>query len=200
MAATNDHIAGLLEQAERMKLEGRHVEAIAVLEQILVDDPANVAALEEVADNELSLEHYDRATAAARRAVEIDATSYTGHYILGFVASLREDWTVALTELQEANRLKSNDPEILRSLGWTLFHAEQRVQGIVTLERALNLDPQNPLSLCDLGVCYLEVKNLVKAHTLLSRALELDPSNKRARECVEAVERLQRGTSPGGAR
>jgi Tfp pilus assembly protein PilF len=190
----DDQAVHLLEEAERLKLNCQHEESIALLEGLLAKDPGNVAALEEVADNELSMERYDRAFTAARQAVALDPESYMGHYVLGFIFSLREEWETSLEELQLANRMKPNNAEILRCLGWTLFNRQKRVQGIVTLERALNLDPENTLSLCDLGVCYLHVRNFKKAHTLFERALHLDPANERARECVETVAKLSRRT------
>ena len=188
----DDHTVLVLEEAERLKLGCKHEESIALLEGLLAKDPGNIAALEEIADNELSLERYDRAITAARQATALDPESYMGHYILGFIASLEEKWDASADELQLANRMKPNNPEILRCLGWTLFNRQKRVQGIVTLERALNLDPENTLSLCDLGVCYLHVRNFKKAHTLFERALHLDPTNERARECVETVTKLSK--------
>lgn len=182
----------VLEEAERLKLNCQHTESIALLEELLTQDPTNVAALEEIADNELSLERYDRAMAAAAQAVALDAESYMGHYILGFVASLEKDWEHAFQELELANRMKSNNPEILRCLGWTLFQKGKRVQGIVTLERAVNLDPENVLALCDLGVCYLHLRHFRKAQLLFEQTLSLDPTNERARECVERVAKLGR--------
>ncbi len=179
-----------LERAEQLKLEGRYRDALAILEELLLEDPENVSALEEVADNELSLGEYHRAETAARQAITLDAASYTGHYILGFLRSRGEEWPQAVTHLRQANQLKSNNAEILRCLGWALFHTGQRAQGIVTLERALNLDVDSPLTLCDLGVAYLEVQNFTKSRILLRRALELEPGNVRAKECLEAVERV----------
>lgn len=181
-----------LETAEQLKLTGKHCEALSILEELLVEDPENVAALEEVADNELSLERMERAEAAAKEAIALDTESYTAHYILGFLESQQEKWTSALAHLKKANMLKPNNPEILRCLGWVLFHAAQRAQGVVTLERALNLEAENPLTLCDLGVAYLELKNFGKARSLFQRSLDLDPGNDRARECVQAIDRLER--------
>lgn len=181
-----------LEQAESLKLAGKYHEALAMLEQLLLEDPSNVSALEEVADNELSLERYDRAEVAARQAIALDPASYTGHYIMGFIRSQESRWEDALHALREANRLKPNNPEILRCLGWVLFNIGQRPQGVVTLERALNLDHDNTLTLCDLGVAYLELKNMIKAKALFLRALDLDPESGRARECVAAVERMEK--------
>lgn len=181
----------VLEQAEQLKLQGEHEEAIALLERLLQQDPENVPALEEVADNELSLEHFDRADTAAKRALALDAQSYTAHYILGYVLSHYERWAEALMHLKEANRLKANNPEILRCLGWALFQGGQRPQGVVTLERALNLDRESVLTLCDLGVVHLHMQNFRKARALFQRTLDLEPENARAKECMELVTRLE---------
>lgn len=184
-----------LEQAESLKLMGRYTEALEILEELLIEDPQNISALEEIADNELSLDNFDRAETAANRAISLDDKSYTGLYILGFIKSHHEKWDEAIILLKKSNALKSNNPEILRCLGWALFNAGQKAQGIVTLERSLNLDSENPLTLCDLGVTHLQVNNFPKAKSLFARALELDPENTRARECVEAVERLQKSVT-----
>ena len=136
-----DQTMSVLEEAERLKISCKHKEAIVLLEELLSSDPGNVAALEELADNELSLERYDRAVVAAKQAIALDAKSYMGHYILGVIASLNEDWSTSHDELQLANSIRPNNPEILRCLGWVLYNSERRVQGVVTLERSLNLDP-----------------------------------------------------------
>lgn len=188
----SDDTLDALERAEQLKLQGKHEDAIAILEALLTDDPANVPALEELADNELSLDHYDRAEAAAERAIILDQGSYMGHYIIGFLRSQDGTWDKALVELRLANKLRANNPEILRCLGWALLRSGQRPEGVVTLERSLNLDNDNPLTLCDLGVAHLELQNTEKARLLFQRALELDPQCDRARECVDMVERMEK--------
>lgn len=179
-----------LELAEQLKLTGEYEEALEILEELLLEDPANVSALEEVADNELSLGNERRAEAAARQAVQLDPASYTGFYILGFIRSRRESWREAADQLRKANALKPNNAEILRCLGWAIFNAGERAQGIVTLERALNLDRESAPTLCDLGVAYLQVQNFAKSRMLFGRALDVEPGNPRAKECLAAVDRL----------
>jgi Tfp pilus assembly protein PilF len=182
----------LLAQAEQLKFEARHAEALKILEQLLSQDPENVTALEEVADNELSLGNYARAGTAAERVLKIQPQSFSAHYICGFIASQKEDWKDSVESLKTANKIEQNNPEILRCLGWSLFNSGQQLQGMVTLERALNLEDQNPLILCDLGVVYLRAKNFPKCKALLKRALDLDPENERAGECLEMVERIEK--------
>lgn len=197
MPTPNDDIIGhLLDQAEQMKLDARHEEALVILEEILAKDPNNIIALEEIADNELSLERYDRAEIAANRALSLDSGSFDAHYVLGFVASVREEWDKSVDSLKISNRLEPNNPEILRCLGWSLFSAGKTLEGVVTLERALNLEDANPLILCDLGVVYLKMKQFPKARALLERALEIDPQNLRVKECLEMATRISdRGNS-----
>jgi Flp pilus assembly protein TadD len=180
-----------LERAEQLKLIGEHHSALEMLEQLLIEDPENISALEEVADNELSLEQFERAEIAALRTVALDKESYTGHYILGFLRSTTGDWEDAANHLRKANASRSNNAEILRCLGWALFNTGQRAQGIVTLERALNLDNENALTLCDLGVTYLQTRNFPKAKALFERALNLDPDNPKAVECIQAMGKIE---------
>jgi tetratricopeptide (TPR) repeat protein len=190
-APLNDGSLDILRQAEDLKMEGKYAESIALLEKLLITDPDNVEALEEIADNELSLEHFDRAANAARSAIALDSKSFTGYYILGFVASHFERWNESVELLRTANTLKHNNPEILRCLGWALFNSGDNVDGVVTLERALNLDPANPLTLCDLGVIYLRMNNFAKAKALFQRALDVDPGNARALECLQMAARIE---------
>ncbi len=187
----SDETLHMLERAEFLKLQGNYAEAISILEQLLTEDPSNVPALEELADNELSLDRHARAEVAAERAIVLDQGSYMGHYIIGFLRSHESKWDTALIELRLANKLKPNNPEILRCLGWALLRSGRQSDGVVTLERALNLDNDNALTLCDLGVAYLELRNLAKARLLFQRALELDPECDRARECVRMAAQLE---------
>jgi len=182
-----DHILAALESIEELKLNGKHDESIKQAEQLLVEDPDCVGALEEIADNYVSLDQYDRAMKACSRALKLDEDSYTSHYILGFITSQKKEWESAVGHLKKSNELHSNNPEILRCLGWAMFNRKKRTQGIVVLERSLNLDPENSLTLCDLGICYLQTKKFDKAVELLKRAIALDPDNKRIQEVYQAA-------------
>jgi len=181
------HILEALEQIENLKLNGEHEKSINEAQRLLIDDPNCVAALEEIADNYVSLDQFDRAEKAASHVLKLDSGSYTAYYILGFLDSHQKKWNQAIEHLKKANLLHPNNPEILRCLGWATFNAGKRTQGVIILERALNLDPENSLTLCDLGISYLQVKQFNKSVELLKKAMEIDPENKRIQECYQAA-------------
>ena len=177
----------MLDQIEQLKLNAEHKKSIKLCQQLLFEDPDCVAALEELADNFVSLDKYEEAKKACHRALKLDKNSYTAYYILGFIASQKQNWFTAVKQLRKANEIHGNNPEILRCLGWALFNNKKKTQGIVILERSLNLDAENSLTLCDLGICYMQVKKFDKSIQLLKKAQEIDPQNPRIQECYQAA-------------
>ncbi len=186
----HERIARLLSEAEELKMDGKNGEAIVLLESVLLEDPNNVPALEEVAENELAREAYERARLAALQAVQLDEKSAIGHAVLGEVCMIQRNWVSAYDHLKIANQLLPNHPDTLRLLGWALFRTGKTVEGIVTLERALNLDPDDSFIMCDLATAHLESGDVLKGKLLLERAADLDPTNEHIRECKDAAERM----------
>ncbi len=182
-----DDIARALNSIEELKMNGRHEESISEAERLLFDNPDCVEALEEIADNYVSLDKFEKAKKACERALKLDEKSYTAKYILGFIHSQKQQWKQAVEYLKSSNTIHGNNPEILRCLGWALFNGGKRTQGVVILERSLNLDPENSLTLCDLGICYMQMKNFDKSIQLLKKAMQLDPHNRRVQDCFEAA-------------
>lgn len=179
-----------LEHARTLKEQGEHQQALGLLELSLAEDPGNVTVLEEIAENEWCMGHVHRAYLAARRATALHAESAMGNFVLGLVAIHKKEFLQAVDALRRANRSQPDAPDILRSLGWALFHQGETMQGVVTLERALNLEDGNIHTLCDLGEVYLALRSPAKARALFFRALAIDPGNSRAREGVARTEQV----------
>lgn len=185
-------IMNQLAESEELKINGKHERAIGIAETILLDSPDCLAAIEELADNFLSLERYEQAEKAADHALKVDTESYIANYTKGFLELSRGNWKTAVHYLQVANTKQPNNPEILRCLGWGLFHLGKRIEGLATLDRARNLRPDDIMILCDLGICCLHCNSFEKAITLFERALELSPMSERAHECLEATKELEK--------
>lgn len=177
----------LIKEAEQLKMEGNHKEAIAHCERILCTDLECTEAYEEIGDNYLSLRKYEKAKKALRQALKTNARSANANYLLGFLYSAVGDFKKSIKYLEISDGYEANHPEILRCLGWSLYHDGQRQRGIVLLERALALSPNDSLILSDLGVCYLNSKKFDRAATLFRTILEIEPNNEKAKECLNAV-------------
>jgi tetratricopeptide (TPR) repeat protein len=182
----------LIQEADKKKNEGNHTEAIRICERILSTDLDCVEAFEEIGDNYLSLRKYDKAEKALRQAIKLNKESANANYLLGFVYSCTGEWGKSVTLLEKADILYPNHPEILRCLGWSMYHEGQRKRGIILLERSLFLAPLDPLILNDIGVLYLNEKDFEKAGQLFKKCLQVDPGNSKAKECLNAVKFFQR--------
>lgn len=182
----------LIEEADKKKNEGKHTEAIRICERILSDDLKCTEAYEEIGDNYLSLRKYEKAEKALKQAIKFNRRSANANYLLGFVYSCTGAWNNSVDLLEKADELYPNHPEILRCLGWSMYHHGQRKRGIILLERSLFLAPHDPLILNDLGVCYLNEKNFIKAEQLFKKTLQIEPENQKAKECLNAVKFFQR--------
>ncbi len=188
----NDFTNTLIDEADQLKLNGRHEDAIRLCEKILMSDLDCVEAYEEIGDNYLSLKEFEKAQKALSRAVAVDPHSANANYLLGFTYSSLGDWELSIKFLEHADHVQSNHPEILRCLGWSYFHYGQKKKGVIVLERALNLAWDDCLILCDLGVCYLNEKNFERSIALFQKVLAIEPENEKARECLNAVRFFQK--------
>lgn len=182
----------LIEEAEKKKNEGKHLDAIRLCERILVSDLNCIEAYEEIGDNYLSLRKYDQAEKALKQGLKVSKESANANYLLGFVYSCTGKWEDSVVLLEKADSLYPNHPEILRCLGWSMYHQGQKKRGVVILERSLFLAPNDPLILNDIGVLYLNEKNFERASNLFKKTLQVDPSNQKAKECLNAVRFFER--------
>jgi len=82
----------VLQRAEDLKIAGKHQKAIEVLQRVLVRDPECVEAIEEVADNLLSLDEFEKAENVAQFVLSLDSKSFIANHVLGFLEIHRGNW------------------------------------------------------------------------------------------------------------
>ncbi|MFA5854730.1 MAG: tetratricopeptide repeat protein [Candidatus Gracilibacteria bacterium] len=182
----------LLKDADRLKLDGKHEEAIALANKMLLSDLNFVEAYEEIGDNYLSLREYEKAAKALKHALHLKPMSPNALYLLGFLYSSTGEFDKSVETLELANRSQPHHPEILRCLGWSIFHGGDRKRGLVILERARAMAPRDALILCDLAVCYLNDRQFSTTISLLEEALRYDPANEKAKDCLETAKFFDR--------
>jgi tetratricopeptide (TPR) repeat protein len=183
----NSQLNVLLEESEKKKQTGNHLEAIKICERILHYDLDFEEAYEEIADNYLTLREYNKAKKALDRAIFLNPGSPNANYLMGFVYSCLGKWKTSIGYLERSDGLYPNHPEILRCLGWSMYHDGQKKRGLILLERALSLATEDVLILTDLGVLYMNEKNFERAALMFKKVLILDPDNEKAMECLNAV-------------
>ncbi len=187
----DDSVQKLLVQAEQSKRDGDFASAIQTLHQVIVAVPECTEAYEELGDNFLSLRKLSEAEKAISQALKINSCSANAHYLLGFLYSLEQKWQKSIEELQRADQLLPNHPEILRCLGWSVYNGNRSAQGIAVLERSEALSPADPNILCDLGVCYLNSALFTKAKETFERVIRIAPHSDQATECARFLELLR---------
>ncbi len=182
----------LLKEADALKLQGRHEEAIALANKMILMNMDYGEAFEEVGDNYLSLREYDKAMKALKHALRLRPKSSNALYLLGFLYSSTGEFDKSIETLELANQTQPHHPEILRCLGWSIFHGGDKKRGLVILERARAMAPKDTLIMCDLAVCYLNNRQFDLTIALLEEALRIEPNNEKAKDCLETAKFFQR--------
>jgi TolB-like protein/Flp pilus assembly protein TadD len=88
------------------------------------------------------LTHDPRALAAlARRALQLSGESWQGHFALGMVLTLTEDFAEGIESLERAVALNPSSADALLMLANSLARAGRAEEGLPLLERARRLEP-----------------------------------------------------------
>lgn len=185
-------VLDFLDQAEEAKAKQDFENAIRFSEKAYARDLDCIEALEEIADNYISLEEYGKAQKAVTHALTLNKESANANFLMGFIHIKYSQYEEAITFLNKADSMISNHPEILRNLGWAYYNSKQHARGMLLLERALNIAPDDTYIMCDLGICYINEKNFEKAISLFEQALIVDPENEKFVECIKTAEYFKR--------
>ena len=135
--------------------------AIEYLEQALVEDPRYALAYAEMANCYWALgnlghvapgEAYNRAGAAAKRALELDETIAEAHTAMGMIHFDAEwNWAAAEQELKRGIQLKPSDSWAHMCYAWFLVCTHCHEQSIAEMRQALDLDPLSIAAMTCLG-------------------------------------------------
>jgi serine/threonine-protein kinase len=164
--------------------------ALELFERAVEADPNYAPAYSGIADASALLaswqfaspaEMYPRASAAARRAIELDPASAEAHASLGFVKINWEwDWDGAIASLHRAIALNPSNETAHRWLSAFLFGIGRGTEGLPLAQRALALDPVSVLPRMNLGICYYLSWQFAQAAAEFRTVIERDPAFVRA--------------------
>lgn len=122
-----------------------------------------------------------KATAAARRALELDGSLVEAHVVLADMAVFDIDWPLAEASYKHALTLNPNSALALDSYAVLYLTPWSRhEEAIATIRRAIALDPNSLLYRSDLSVILLEAQRndeaIAEAKSLLAREPTFSPA------------------------
>jgi type IV pilus assembly protein PilF len=80
------------------------------------------------------------------------------HYQMGLSYLGEKNFTSALVELVEAEKLNPDDPEVLNSLGWAYYQKDKFVIAEQKFLKAISIKPDYSLARYNLGLTYMAMK------------------------------------------
>jgi tetratricopeptide (TPR) repeat protein len=105
--------------------------------------PSDPAALLAIGTTYFRAKNFDSASIWLKQAAAHEATSADAHYYLGRIARVQSHLEDAKHELEQANKLNPNRPDILGELGQVFIASHEYGQAKTYLDRAVALDPEN---------------------------------------------------------
>ncbi|MFC2042143.1 tetratricopeptide repeat protein [Chloroflexota bacterium] len=184
-----DDAKGLIERGEFDK-------AIEIYKYVLIRYADNTTAAEYanayLGDIFLTTRQLDLAQRYLKKALSFAPKKAHYHYLLGFVYSIKEEWTKSVAEFKKAIKLDSKNGEYERGLGWAMFNGGDRIEGIGHLYRALELSPSNIHAMTDLAGALLMLGNFEKAREYGEKALSLDSGYTPAHDLLKMIDRIEK--------
>jgi serine/threonine protein kinase/Flp pilus assembly protein TadD len=122
-------------------------------------------------------EDYAKATAAANRAIELDATLPNPHAALGLIAMNYEyDWATAEKEYKRAIALNPNYPTAHHWYAEYLITQDRSDESLAEIKRAHELDPRSIIIMSDTGKILFYARRYDEAIDVLRKTREMDPN------------------------
>src|SRR5205823_1676879 len=134
---------------------------------------------------------WDGATAALRRATELDPQSAWAHAHLGYCLAEKMDWDAAVACFRRAIKVAPNYAWAHTALGNALRQKGDPDGAIAEHRRAIALDPKLVVAHNNLGIALSDKGDLDGAIAAYRQALALDPQHSLARTNLGNTQRTQ---------
>jgi len=168
--------------------------AISYFNQAITKDPGYALAYSGLADAYALLpayggspsENFPKANAAARKALELDATLAHPHAVLGF-SEMQYDWDFAggEAEFKKTLELDPNDTIAHQWYSWDIAVIGGReLEAIAEINRAHQLDPLSPVISTSVGYAHIHARQYGEAITACQKVANENPTFGVANRCL----------------
>lgn len=130
--------------ANQLVAQGRAVEAVAVFEDLLRDEPDDVSVMRDMARALIILRRLEKAEQLLNRALEIDPESEITHHLLAAMYRAKGAYAAALQEIDEAIRMAPNSGSAYALRGSILSKMGRLEAALAAYRESIRLDARNP--------------------------------------------------------
>lgn len=163
---------------------------IARAEKLLVRYPGSFALQCFIGEAYVSLERFEPALEAYRRAVLVNSDCGRTKGRLGHVLFKCGQIREAVEAYDQAISLEPKNLKILWSIGSNLLELERHAQAEKVFRKALSIDPQNGDAVTGLGIAVMSQARLDEAKMILRSAVALRPADATSRNALGSVHLL----------
>lgn len=144
-----------IQEIEKLKNSWNYEEAKRLTQKHLLSYTDDYRLYEELADIHLFEWDIDKASNAMSFAQNLNPESATWLYLAWYINLSKWNFRLGVEQLEKANLLFPNNPEILRNLWWWYTMSGKTAKWITILKRALNISPEDILIMEDLWVALM---------------------------------------------
>ncbi len=123
----------------------------------------------------------DKARACYQTCIDLAPDRPEGYFFLGVLLSQQQEWSNALTQLEQAHTIAPRHLDILNALGNSLKHLKEYHRAQTCFQQALTIDPNHITSLQNLGVLQQSQGQDKSAIQTFNTILDQDPNHHDAR-------------------
>lgn len=171
-----------LGRARALDSAGQTAEAIAVLEGMAFERPANPEIWSLLADMRRRENRMEEARAAYTRALDLTEdgapAQWLLYYVRGIVNHDLDQWEDAKADFRAALAINPDQPNVLNYLGYSMVEKNENLEeALALIERAVELAPQNGAIVDSLAWALFRLGRAREVVAPMERAAELEPTD-----------------------
>lgn len=155
--------------------------ALAILDQMIADDPGNVTAHIRKALAHVEMNDKPRAIADLERLLQAHPSELRVRDYLGWVYEQVDDVQKAIEAYRTNTRMDATFYDSHIHLGVLLYRLNRFDESTPHLIQAVTLNPRNPETHLLLGLSYLQVKRFERAQAAFARGVDYHPTDENLR-------------------
>lgn len=187
----------LLKEAINLHLSGKKTNAIEVYRKILISEPSNLIALNNLASLLNTINKYKEAKILLKQALKIKPDYIDALNNLGISTKLNKEYLEAIKIFEKIVELKPNFIKAFINLGNCLQSQKKFEKALVIYNKALNIEPNSVEVLYNQGTCLNELNLQDKAKIIYKKILKLEPNFIEAKWNLALIQLLQGNYNEG---